>query len=46
MKWHVAQMATDDVHAELQAMPLNNAKDLPRFHRTLMNYAAYTYTWP
>ena len=22
-------------------MPLNNAKDLPRFHRTLIDYAAY-----
>lgn len=36
-KWDVAQMVTDDVHAELQAMPLNNAEDLPRFHRTLVD---------
>jgi hypothetical protein len=40
-KWDVAQMVMDDVHAELQAMPLNNAEDLPRFHRTLVDYAAY-----
>ncbi len=40
-KWDVAQMIMDDVHAELQAMPLNNAEDLPRFHRTLVDYAAY-----
>jgi hypothetical protein len=41
-KWDMAQMVMDDVHAELQAMPLNNAEDLPRFQRTLMDYAAYT----
>src|SRR2546430_10216338 len=41
-KWDVAQMVMDDVHAELQAMPLNNAEDLPRFHRTLADYAVYT----
>jgi hypothetical protein len=41
-KWDVAQMVTDAVHAELQAMSLNNAEDLPRFHRTLVDYAAYT----
>ncbi len=41
-KWDVAQMVMDDVHAALQAMPLNNAEDLPRFHRTLVDYAAYT----
>ena len=40
-KWDVAQGVMDDVHAELQAMPLNNAEDLPRFHRTLVDYAAY-----
>ena len=40
-KWDVAQMVMDDVHAELQAMPLNNAEDLPRFHRTFVDYAAY-----
>jgi hypothetical protein len=40
-KWDVAQSVMDDVHAELQAMPLNNAEDLPRFHRTLVDYAAY-----
>ena len=40
-KWDVAQMVMDDMHAELQAMPLNNAEDLPRFHRTLVDYAAY-----
>jgi hypothetical protein len=40
-KWDVAQMVMDDIHAELQAMPLNNAEDLPRFHRTLVDYAAY-----
>jgi hypothetical protein len=34
-KWDVAQQLADDIHAELQAMPLNNAEDLPRFHRTL-----------
>ena len=31
----------DDVHAELQELPLNNAEDLPRFHRTLVDYAAH-----
>ena len=41
-KWDVAQMITDKVHAELQAMPLNNAEDLLRFHRTLVDYAVYT----
>jgi hypothetical protein len=40
-KWDVAQMIMDDVHAELQAMPLNNAEDWPRFQRTLVDYAAY-----
>ena len=40
-KWDVAQMVMDDVHAALQEMPLNNAEDLPRFHRTLVDYAAY-----
>jgi hypothetical protein len=40
-KWDVAQMVMDDIHAALQAMPLNNAEDLPRFHRTLVDYAAY-----
>jgi len=40
-KWDVAQMVMDDVHAALQAMPLNNAEDLPRFHRTLVDCAAY-----
>jgi len=40
-KWDVAQAVMDDVHAELQAMPLNNAEDLPRFHRTLVDCAAY-----
>ena len=40
-KWDVAQSVMDDVHAELQAMPLNNAEDLPRFHRTLVDYATY-----
>jgi len=32
-KWDVAQMVMDDVHAALQEMP--------RFHRTLVDYAAY-----
>jgi len=41
-KWDVAQMIMDDVHAELQAMPLNNAEDWPRFQRTLVDYAAYS----
>jgi hypothetical protein len=41
-KWDTAQGVTDEVHAELQAMPLNNAEDLPRFQRTLVDYAAYT----
>jgi len=40
-KWDVAQMIMDDVHAALQEMPLNNDEDLPRFHRTLVDYAAY-----
>jgi hypothetical protein len=40
-KWDVAQGVMDDIHAELQAMPLNNAEDLPRFQRTLVDYAAY-----
>ena len=40
-KWDVAQGVMDEVHAELQAMPLNNAEDLPRFHRMLVDYAAY-----
>ena len=40
-KWDVAQMVMDDVHAALQEMPLNNAEDLPRFHQTLVDYAAY-----
>jgi hypothetical protein len=35
-------MILDDVHAELQAMPLNNAEDWPRFQRTLVDYAAYS----
>jgi hypothetical protein len=41
-KWDVAQMVTDDVHSELQEMPLNNAEDWPRFQRTLVDYAAYS----
>jgi hypothetical protein len=41
-KWDVAQMVMDDVHAELQAMPLNNAEDWPRFQRTLVDYAIYS----
>jgi hypothetical protein len=41
-KWDVAQMILDDVHAELQKMPLNNAEDWPRFQRTLEDYAAYS----
>jgi len=40
-EWDVAQMVMDDVHAALQEMPLNNAEDLPRFHRTLVDCAAY-----
>ena len=41
-KWDVAQMIMDDVHSELQEMPLNNAEDWPRFQRTLVDYAAYS----
>ena len=41
-KWDVAQMVADDIHAALQAMPRNNAEDLPRFHRPLVDYNAYT----
>jgi hypothetical protein len=41
-KWDVAQMVMDDVHAELQEMPLNNAEDWPRFQRTLVDYATYS----
>ena len=41
-KWDVAQMMMDNVHSELQAMPLNNAEDWPRFQRTLVDYAAYS----
>jgi hypothetical protein len=40
-KWDVAQMMTDDLHEELQALPLNNDADVPRFQRTLADYAAY-----
>jgi hypothetical protein len=41
-KWDVAQMIMDDVHSELQEMPLNNTEDWPRFQRTLVDYAAYS----
>jgi hypothetical protein len=41
-KWDISQMILDDVHAELQEMPLNNAEDWPRFQRTLVDYAAYS----
>jgi hypothetical protein len=40
-KWDVAQMLTDNIHQELQAMPLNNDADFPRFQRTLADYATY-----
>jgi hypothetical protein len=35
-------MVADDIHAELQAMPLNNEEDMPRYQRTLADYADYT----
>ena len=40
-KWDIAQLMMDNIHEELQALPLNNAEDMPRFHRSLVDYAAY-----
>ena len=41
-KWDLTQMILDNVHSELQEMPLNDAEDWPRFQRTLVDYATYS----
>jgi hypothetical protein len=41
-KWEAVQMATDDMHAKFEVMPLHDAEDLLRYQQMLADYAAYT----